>query len=299
MPSPAHQTVRLSDGRRLGFAEYGDPRGVPVFGFHGTPGSRLMLAVAETPARRCGVRLIALDRPGFGLSDFQPERTLGDWPDDVLELADALGIARFGVAGVSGGGPYALACAWKIARRLTRVSVVSGMSPVGGSEATPGLDRTHRLLFGLWSKAPWLTRRLMALAKRGWDRAPEKMFARIVRFAPEADRVIMTRDDVRGALIDGLADAFRADGRGVAHELILLGRAWGFSLSDIAMPVDLWHGEDDHLVPLAMGRHMASLIPVCRAEFIPGAGHYWVFDNVEALLRRLSVTPEAKPRAAR
>ena len=296
MEPPLNRTIRLNDGRRLGFAEFGDPHGVPVFGFHGTPGSRLMLRIAEAPARRLGVRLIAPDRPGFGLSDFQPERSLGDWPDDVVALADALGIPRFGVAGVSGGGPYAAACAWKIAKRLTRVGIVSGMGPVRGSEATPGLDRTHRWLFGLWSKAPWLTRRLMALARRGWDKRPEKMFAQIVRFASEVDRAVMTRDEVRAALIDGLADAFRTDGRGVAHELILFGRAWGFTLSDIAMPVELWHGDNDHLVPLAMGRHMAARIPQCRAEFIPGAGHYWVFDHVETLLRHLSEAPEAAAR---
>jgi len=271
---------------------------VPIFGFHGTPGSRLMLEVADAPARRCGVRLIAPDRPGFGLSDFQPERTFCDWPDDVLALAEALGIARFAVAGVSGGGPYALACAFKLATRLTGIGVISGMGPVAGPEATPGLDRMHRLLFGLWSKVPGLTRRLMGLAKRGWDRVPEKMYARIVRFAPKVDRAIMTRDDVRAALIDGLADGFRVDGRGVAHELILFGRAWDFSLADIAVPVALWHGDNDHLVPVAMGRHMAARIPECRAEFVPGAGHYWVFDHIETLLRRLSA-PQAGSRAAR
>lgn len=281
-------TLRLPDGRRLGYAEYGDPAGRPIFGFHGTPGSRLMLAVADGPARRLGVRLIAPDRPGMGLSDLKAGRSIGDWPDDLVRLADALGIERFGVAGVSGGGPYALACALRIPERLRSVGVISGVGPVAGPDATAGLDRTHRLIFGVWRRAPWLARRVMALAKRRWDRAPERIFARIVSFAPPQDRPVMTRPEVCDVLIAGLRDAFRVDGRGVAEELILFGRSWGFRLGDIQTPVRLWHGEDDHLVPLAMGRRMAALIPDCRAEFIPGAGHYFVFNHVEPLLRAMT-----------
>lgn len=278
------QSIRLADGRRLGYAEYGDPSGRPIFGFHGTPGSRLMLAIADGPARRLGIRLIAPDRPGMGLSDFQPERTIGDWPDDLVQLADALGIDRFGVAGVSGGGPYAIACARRIPSRLRSVGVISGLGPVAGPDACAELDRVHRILFGVWRRSPWLTRRVTALARRGWGHAPERIFDRIVSFAPRADQAIMTRPDVRAVLVAGLRDGFRADGRGVAQELVLFGRPWGFRLGEAKAPVRLWHGENDHLVPVVMGRRMAALIPDCRAEFLPGVGHYFVFNHVEPLL---------------
>ena len=101
----------LPDGRRLGYTEFGDPLGIPLCAFHGTPGSRFMFRLVHETARRLGLRIIAPDRPGFGLSDYQENRTLADWADDVRALADKLGLARFGVAGISGGGPYVAACA--------------------------------------------------------------------------------------------------------------------------------------------------------------------------------------------
>ena len=88
----------LPDGRRLGYTEFGDPSGIPVFAFHGTPGSRFMFRIVHEPARRLGLRIIAPDRPGFGLSDYQENRTLSDWAADVRALADKLGLDRFGAS---------------------------------------------------------------------------------------------------------------------------------------------------------------------------------------------------------
>ena len=110
----SHQSterVRLSDGRTLAYTEYGDPRGTPVMFFHGTPGSRLFHHPDGSIATNLGARLVAIDRPGFGSSDPDPERTLTDWPADVTAVADALGIGELAVAGFSGGGPYVAACA--------------------------------------------------------------------------------------------------------------------------------------------------------------------------------------------
>ena len=108
------KTLLLRNGRKLAYAEYGDPDGCPVMLFHGNPSSRLSWGLIPGSPFRPHVRLIAPDRPGFGRSDFQPGRRLLDWPDDVCELADALELNRFAVLGVSGGGPATLACAWKI-----------------------------------------------------------------------------------------------------------------------------------------------------------------------------------------
>jgi pimeloyl-ACP methyl ester carboxylesterase len=280
----------LPGGRRLGYAGYGDPQGAPLFAFHGTPGSRLMLALADRPARRLGLRLIAPDRPGFGRSDFQTGRTFADWPDDVCVLADALGIERFAVVGISGGGPYAAACAWKIPHRLTSVGIVSGVGPLVGSGAAADLSRRHRAIFGLAARAPRLARHLMEAARLGWQRFPDRLFARLVAWTPPQDRAIITRPDVRACLIEGLIDAFRSGGRGVAHELVLFGCPWGFPLEEIRLPVRLWHGEADALVPPAMGQRVAGSIARCEASFVQGAGHYWVFDHIEELLRAIGQT---------
>ena len=120
--------VRLRDGRNLAYSEWGPAEGVPVFGFHGTPNSRLVHLGADAP-RAAGVRLILPDRPGLGRSDFQPGRTLLDWPRDVAELADALGIDRFAAFGVSGGGPHAASCAAALGDRVTAVGLVSAAGP--------------------------------------------------------------------------------------------------------------------------------------------------------------------------
>jgi pimeloyl-ACP methyl ester carboxylesterase len=122
--------LSLSDGRKLGFAEFGEMQGKPVFYFHGFPGSRLEARLAEKISRDSHIRFIGIDRPGFGVSGFKPKRTLLDWPDDVIELADALGIDRFSTLGVSGGGPFAAACAHQIPDRLISVGIVCGMGPV-------------------------------------------------------------------------------------------------------------------------------------------------------------------------
>lgn len=283
-PAPEPRTIVLADGRRLGFAEYGDPNGQPVIGFHGTPGSRLMLAVADAPARRMGVRLIAPDRPGFGLSDPMPTRRYPDFAADTEALADHLRLGSVALVGVSGGGPYALASAARMPARVNRAIVISGVAPVVGPEATPELERAHRIIFGWGARAPRLLRALTRWAERAWRRDPDKVFERIVKMNLPADRAIMSRPEVRAALIAGLRDAFTRGGRPVATEIALFGRPWGFSLRDVPVPVRLFHGAADRLVPARMGRHLARLLPHCRAEIVPAAGHYWVFDNVERLL---------------
>ena len=290
-PEEQNRVLQLADGRRLGFAEYGTPDGAPIFIFHGTPGSRLMLRVADAPARRRGVRVIAPDRPGFGLSDRQPGRRLLDWPGDVRALADFLGIERFAVAGISGGGPYTLACALKLPERLTVAGVISGMGPVVG-ELGGVLDRKHRLAFATMRRAPPLLHLVMAAASLGWQRIPERLLDALHAYMPPADQAIVARPEVRASLLAGLREAFRQGGRGATDELRLFVAPWGFRLEDIRAPVRLWHGEADDLVPCAMGRHVAGAIPGCRAEFIPGAGHYWAFDKIEELLDALALAKQ-------
>lgn len=289
------RTILLADGRRLGFAEYGDRSGQAVLGLHGTPGSRLMFALADQPARRQSVRLIAPDRPGFGLSDPMPTRRYLDGAADLEELLDQLGQDRVTLVGVSGGGPYALAAAAHMPARVTQAIVVSGVAPVAGPEATGNLDRAHRILFGWGARAPRLLRAVTGLVGRSWRRHPDRVFERVIRMNLPADRAIMSRPEVRAALTAGLKDAFVRGGGSVATEIALFGRPWGFSLRDVRVPVRLFHGAIDRLVPARMGRHLAALLPRCQAEIVPDAGHYWVFDNVERLLKLARQTADVDP----
>jgi pimeloyl-ACP methyl ester carboxylesterase len=187
------QTLRLKDGRKLGYAEYGDPAGEPLFFFQGTPSSRL-LHPDEVITAALGVRQIQLDRPGFGLSDFQPGRTLLNWPDDVAEVADLLELERFALVGISGGGPYVAACAYKIPERLTAVAMVSSGGPVDAPGAMEGLPRERRLAVAVAQRAPWLLGPLLWLLQNP-GRDPKRFFERYAAHNPPADQVYLEQPE--------------------------------------------------------------------------------------------------------
>jgi len=122
-------TLKLKDGRILSYAEYGDPKGKPLFFFHGWPSSRLHGLRINKAAKKFHIRVIATDRPGMGPSDFQENRTLLDFPDDIEELANNLGFKKFSIMGVSGGGPYSTVCAYKIPHRINKAAIIVGLAP--------------------------------------------------------------------------------------------------------------------------------------------------------------------------
>jgi pimeloyl-ACP methyl ester carboxylesterase len=273
------RTLRLDNGRRLGYALYGDPEGRPVFYFHGLPGSRIEARLADGIAARRGIHLIALDRPGFGLSEFHPRRTILEWPDDVVKVADALRIERFAAVGVSGGGPYAAACALRIPQRVSSVSIVCGLAPLETPSATDGMMRCNSWAFFLGRRLPWLTRIFFCRIAQRVRRNPDGMLGGLMGALPDPDRAVFANPEVRTALKENMVESFRAGNRGAACELRLLSRPWGFSLKDISIRVNLWHGEQDVSVPPSMGHYQAHAIPNCRAVFPPDEGHFSLVIN--------------------
>ncbi len=263
----------------------------PVFYFHGHPGSRLEARFARQAAAGAGLRVIALDRPGYGLSDFQPGRAITGWPADVAEAADLLRIGRFSVAGASGGGPYALACAWRLPGRVTRAAVISGVGPYQVPGITRGMRWQNRIGFRWGSRWPALARALMRSMHRGITRDPERTIDAIARAMSPADAEIIRRPDVREILIADITEAFRQGSQGAARDVVLLGRPWGFSLAEIEPEVHLWQGEDDALVPPAMGRYQAGQIPHCHATLLPGEGHLLIISRMPDLAAALGQPP--------
>ncbi len=282
------RTIRLKDGRFLGYAEFGDPRGRPVFFFHGLPGSRLEAQIAHEAAKTTGVRVVSLDRPGMGLSDFKHHRTLLEWPQDVLSAADALGLEKFAVAGISGGGPYVAACAVKIPDRLTAAGIISGTGPIDAPEATKGMSRQNRIGFFIGRRLPWLAR--VPYWYFGW-RNPEIIIQQMARSIAAVDRQIVERPEIRDVFVEDLREAFRRGSRGATHDFLLLCRPWGFRLGDIRMPVYLWQGDADANVPASMGRYQAQAIPNCEATFFPGEGHLLIVDRMPEILSALTPAP--------
>jgi pimeloyl-ACP methyl ester carboxylesterase len=276
--------LTLRDGRRLGYAQYGRPHGEPILYFHGHPGSRLEASLAHEAASASGFRVIALDRPGCGLSDFQPGRAITDWPADVEEAADALGISTFSVAGGSGGGPYALACAWRLPGRVVRAAVISGVGPFQVPGITKGMRWQNRVFFPLAARWPALASTLMRSMRRNVISRPERTLDALARAMSPADAEIVHRPDVRPLLIADITEAFRQGAGGAAQDMVLLGSPWGFSLREIKQEVFLWQGEADTLVPPAMGRYQAEQIPRSHATTIPGAGHLLIVDRMPDLM---------------
>ncbi|HYG35525.1 MAG TPA: alpha/beta hydrolase [Clostridia bacterium] len=270
-----HQQITLRDGRKLGFAEYGTPKGVPVIYFHGWPSSRLEPRAIDQPSRDMGIRLIAPDRPGYGLSDFKARRSIPDWAADVSEMADYLELKRFAVLGVSGGGPYAAACTARLPERVSTTLLVCSVAPMEAPGSTDGMVALNRWLLSFAQRAPWLAQRvaglfLKAIWRRGEQVIPESIEIRL----PASDKLALTSQDLRRALIASSKEALRRGVQAAAADGLLYARPWGFRLQDIRVPVRLWHGEMDVVVPPSMGRYLAQTIPGCQAKFYPEDGHF-------------------------
>ncbi len=277
-------TTPLASGRTLGFAEYGAAGGTPVMFFHGLPGSRISGAVGHEQALARGVRVIAADRPGFGLSSFQEKRRLIDWPRDVAQLADTLGIGRFAVAGISGGGPYAAACAHAMPDRVTAAAIISGVGPFTIPHATRGMMPTNRVLFGVSRRLPFVGSLLMALTGRLLKNATEKTMARFLKAMPEADQRILSQPGVRALFLRDTQEAFRAGSRGASRDNAIIVGRWGFRLDEIRVPVHVWQGGADRNVPASHGRYQAGAIPGATLHFYADEGHLLVIERIGEII---------------
>lgn len=273
------QTMTLPDGRTLGYAEYGDPKGKPIFYFHGFPGSRVEARLMNDQATARKARIIAVDRPGMGLSDFQSERRFADWPRDVTALADHLGLDRFVVAGASGGGPYSAVCARALPERVTAAVILAGVGPMQAPHATKGMSAQNKLLFLASRWAPAVIGLSYILLEKQLSNR-ERLMNQLKRSSSPEDRLLLEqRPDVADVLYDTTVEAFRQGSRGARRELYLYSHRWGFRLDRIEVPVFLWQGEKDANVPPSMGRYQAGKIPNCTATYLPGDGHLGCIAN--------------------
>jgi pimeloyl-ACP methyl ester carboxylesterase len=271
-------TLRLADGRTLGYAEYGDPRGRPLVYLHGFPGSRLAGGALDQAARAGGLRVLAPERPGLGLSSPQPGRTLLDHAQDVRALAEALGLARFTVLGESGGGPYALVCAHELPMQVVRAAVVCGLGPVAAPGATDGIALKERIGYAIAARAPVLAGRVL-VPFAAWARRRPRQFLHITRWQlGEADRKAL-RGPLGDLVAADFAEAFRQGGRGVGEELALLFRPWPFEPSAIRVPVVFFHGDDDRTVSVAVSRALAARLPGSRLHIAEREGHFSLLDR--------------------
>lgn len=259
--SVATRDITLPDGRHLSYAEFGQPDGHPVLYFHGAPSSRFEpLMVGDEIWKEHGLRVIAPDRPGIGQSDFQPKRGFSHWPADVAALADELGIDRFAVIGMSGGGGYVAACAAKLPDRLRRAVIVSGGWPMTWLKTRQDLPLPNRITWFLASSAPVLLRPLLTTMKSGRMKDVEKELAQMAVRLPRADYEAFKAPGRVQAFAKSLAESMRHGTKGAAWDMRLYGREFDFSLHDVRAPITLFHGEEDTNVPIALARRGAAYL---------------------------------------
>lgn len=279
--------LTLPDGRVLAYAEYGRPNGLPVFFFHGTPGSRLFARLLHNAAADRGVRIIAPERPGYGRSTPHPGRTLMSWPGDVAALATHLGLERFAIAGISGGGPYALACAAAMPARVSAVAVVSGVAPFRKGVA--------RRMGWRARSGFWLARHVSPLVRLqfrffAWSgcRRPDQLLRQFRRQASPPDRAILAREEIGPLVVEDFCEALRQGGRAPAEDMRLFSSPWEVPFAAISAPVQLYQGTADRIVPPVMARLLAKLVPGANLAWWEGGGHFAGVDHSGEILDALT-----------
>src|SRR5262245_51960085 len=278
----------LPTGRRLGFAEFGDPSGAPVLWFHGTPGGRRQFPLlGRRAAEELGLRVVVVGRPGTGLSDPHPYAAVADWAADVAHVADALGAERLGVVGLSGGGPYALACGAvpPLAGRVAAVAVLGGVVPAVGPDAiaTGAIELARRfspLLSGL--RRP-LAEAVYAMVLPAIPMAHYACQA-YASTTPEGDRRVLHDPEMEGMFVDDVILLTKGHFQAIVDDARLFGRDWGFRLADVAAPVRWWHGDADHIVPPRDAQAAVDLLPNAELVMRPEESHLGGFATADEVL---------------
>ena len=278
--------LRTTDGRVVAYCEWGDPAGGPVVFHHGTPSSRLERHPDDAILSELGIRLLTLDRPGYGGSDARPGRKVVDVADDVRALADELGLARFGVCGASGGGPHALATAARLSGRVTRAAVLVGAAPADDPELdfTAGMTELNVREFGAAMESPEALAALLEPSAAAMQADPAKLVEELLAELPPPDVAVVSRPAVRPMLEEAFRAAARQGARGWIDDDLAFTAPWGFSLADVEVDVRLWQGELDVLVPRSHGEYLTRKLPRATFDLVPDAGHF-LYDHWPAAFR--------------
>ena len=278
----------LPTGRRLGFAEFGDPSGEPVLWFHGTPGGRRQFPLlGRRAAEKLGLRVVSVGRPGTGLSDPHPYESVADWATDMAHVADALGAQRLGIVGLSGGGPYALACAAvpPLSGRVAAVAVLGGVVPSVGPDAlaTGAIDLARRFAPVLGGLRRPLAQAVSALLLPIFPLAHYacQVYANA---SPEGDRKVLLDPEMEAMFVDDLVLLGKGRFQAIVDDARLFGRDWGFRLADVKAPVRWWHGDADNIVPLRDAQSAIALLPNAELVLRPEESHLGGFATADEVL---------------
>jgi len=289
------ESLTLADGRRLAYTDTGSLDATPVVYCHGAIGTPVDATVdLKTMTDVLGIRYIAPSRPGVGGSDPAPRRTILDFAGDVRQLADALSLERFSVAGVSAGGPYALAVAHRLGHRVDRVAVCSSLSPLCAPHRTPGMRLRIRLALAAVARAPGLCECLGDALLPVAAHHPWLISRVIAAHAAASERERLGSEDERLAASRSFLDAACGGVGGMIADYRTYSADWGFDAAEVRSEVHLWHGLGDPLVPVEHALQLAAALRHCRIFFDPDEGHHFFRSSLGRILGVL-IGQEADP----
>ncbi len=282
--------VTLADGRRIGFAEYGVADGFPVLWFHGTPGARHQVPpLARSAALELGLRVVGVERPGIGLSTNHRHDSVAGFAGDVETVADRLGFDRFGVVGLSGGGPYTLAVAHRLPDRVVATGVLGGVAPtVGPHAARGGFVPLARTFNGLLDRLATPLAVTVWTAVNGLAPIAESVYSRVTQLMPEGDREVFAADGVQEMFLGDLIRGSRRQCNALVHDAVLFGRHWGFDPTEVRVPVYWWHGDADPIVRLDHASALVEQMPTATFEVRPGESHLGGFGIAREVLEAVT-----------
>lgn len=289
--------IPLNDNRWIGYAEFGDPLGSPCLFVHGYGSSRWMAgwAFADELLRHHAIRIVAIDRPSYGLSSSQSTAGFGHWANDAAALAAHLDIKQMAVVGVSMGAGPALALTALRPDLVSNTTILSGMPPLDSLARWAPASRADAFYWRLARHAPWLLERMCALSASILSKAAtgnaDSLIERTERALPQPDRAVfrtlLDNDASRAAFIADIRESTRQGGSATAGDLRQYLRPWGVELSAIDTPVQLWHGHEDTKVPIEAVQRLADALPRCTTRYLPG-GHFSPFTRPNEILKDVS-----------
>ncbi|MDX8382232.1 MAG: alpha/beta hydrolase [Ghiorsea sp.] len=291
--SDLFQSIRLHDGRRMSYAEYGDPEGDPVIFCHAVAGSRLQYPKGDKVAAKLGLRMIVPDRPGMGCSDIKDEHTLLDWPLDLIQLVDFLGIKKFSIIGYSGGSSYAMACAYSLPERIKHISLVTARGPLDNFRDILSSDA---VLLQLSKYTPSLLKQYIQIMITDIKQDPVKRLHKRYKHYHQTDKDCIDQHPEQQVMYaESLLESVRQGASGISQNIIANTQPWGFEPSDIQTEIHFWHGEKDLAFPFRAAKKLAQSLPNCETHFIETIGSMLIVHKWEDILTQIAESIHAKP----
>lgn len=273
------QHIILKDKRKLGFAEYGYMQGFPIIYCHGSQSSRLEMHYDLSFAIANDLRIITIDRPGHGISNFNPNGSILKFAEDVKQLTDHLKIDSFSVAGMSAGAPFALGIAYLYPNSVKKVAIISGFTPFN-SDSKKYLSKEVKIMLNLAKSLPFLLKILLKKQSKQLAKTPQKALQGFLKIMSEPDQKVLEDKSIMKLIENMFVEAFRNGSQGVAYEISkILVRDWNFELNEIKVPVTFWQGKKDNNVPYKWAELMKNEIQNAKLNSFSDEGHLIIFQH--------------------